>query len=118
MQKQLRTVRLGPGQIYTGWCRRACDGAVVELAFRQSDEGMVVAAVKLREVHDIGVVGMKADRETAWFLKRCVAAIKQEGLLIILDGEVHTVAPDRVDLSSIAYQQYLSPNETAGPFRK
>lgn len=116
MQRQRRTVRLGPGQIYTGWCRRACDGAVVELLVRDADG--VIDAVKVREVHDIGVVGLKADRETAWYLKRCVAAMAQEGLLLIVDGEVHTVSPDRVDLTEIAYQQYLSPNESAGPFRQ
>jgi hypothetical protein len=118
VEKVSRTLRLGPGQVYTAWCRRACDGAVVELMVHNGAEGLVIESAFLREVHDIGVVGLKTDRETAWFLKRCVRAIETEGLLLIIDGEVHTIPPANVDTSKVAYQQYLSPNETAGPFRR
>lgn len=118
MTRQNKVLRLGPGFVYTGWCRAACDGAAVELTYVERDGAVIVEKAKLLEVHDIGTVGLKAERETAWFLKRCVTAIQAEGLLLIVDGEVFTIPPDRVDTSNVAYQQYLSPAESSGPFRK
>ena len=117
MRRETRTLRLGPGHVYTGWCRTACDGVAIELTVVESGEVITIEAARLLEVHDIGTVGMKAERETAWFLKRCVAAIEAEGLLLIVDDEVYTIPPDKLDTSDVAYQQYLSPGESAGPFR-
>ena len=89
----------------------------MELSLVHDGDDVNVESVRLLEVHDIGSVGLKAERETAWFLKRCVVAIETEGLLLIVDGEVFTIPPNDVDTKGVAYQQYLSPSESAGPFR-
>ena len=89
----------------------------MELTVLEDGDNVTVEGVRLLEVHDIGTVGLKAERETAWFLKRCVVAIETVGLLLIVDDEVYTIPPNDVDTSSVAYQQYLSPAQTAGPFR-
>ena len=84
----------------------------------ENGDDITVESARLLEVHDIGSVGLKAERETAWFLKRCVLAIEAEGLLLIVDDDVYTIPPDKLDTSDVAYQQYLSPSENAGPFRQ
>ena len=118
LEEELEIVRLGPGNILTGWCRRACDGAVVELQMVSAGRDLVVEKAILLEIHDINLVDHHTERETAWFLKRCVSTIEQEGLTLIIRGDVYTITPDKIDTSQTRYQQFLSPGHSSGPFNR
>lgn len=110
--------KYGPERVWTGTGRRACDGAVVELVYdEQDDEGNpVLTLVRVLELHDINVAERHAEREVAWFLKRCAAQIEAEGLTLIDEEDVHYIPPERLEIGRIRFQQFCTPTNEWGPF--
>ncbi len=119
-------LRLGPEQVLTGYGRRACDGAVLELSFADPrdnpDEGEPVMSQEtlrrahLLELHDLNIAEHRAEREVAWFLKRCLVQIQQEGLTLIVEGDVYYLSPEQIDTSGVRYRQFCTPMTESGPF--
>lgn len=118
MSKTSQTLRPGPEQIFTGLGRRACDGAVVEVDFELEEDGQEQAvAARLLELHDLNIAERRSEREVAWFLKRCLGRIREEGLTLIIDQKVHYFSPSQVTVEQIRYRQFCTPSTEAGPFQ-
>jgi hypothetical protein len=118
MKKTTHTLRPGPEQIFTGLGRRACDGAVLEVDFEQDGEEPEVAVkARLIELHDLNIAERRSEREVAWFLKRCLSRIRQEGLTLIIDQQVHYLPPEHIEVEQIRYRQFCTPPTEAGPFQ-
>ena len=108
--------RFGPDRVLTGTGRRACDGLEVELNLESQGGQVSLKTVKILEVHDINSAEKRAEREVAWFLKKCVGLIKSEGLTLIDKEEIYYVPPDQIVVEKIRYQQFCTPPTRWGPF--
>jgi len=108
--------RFGPNRVLTGTGRRACDGLEVELQFKSNDGQVSLTGVRILEVHDINSAEKRAEREVAWFLKKCIGLIKAEGLTLIDNEQVYYVTADQVVVGKIRYQQFCTPSTRWGPF--
>jgi hypothetical protein len=114
MNPEPRLLRLGPEQVFTGLGRRACDGAVLELDFSPNNPEPTLA--RLLELHDLNLAERRAEREVAWFLKRCLARILEEGLTLIVEKDVFYLAPNQIEASQVRYRQFCTPPSEPGPF--
>ncbi len=110
-------IRFGPGQIFTGWGKRGPDGLVADLLFRGKEPTLSIQKAKILELHDINIAERHAGREVAWYLKRSLALLQAEGVLLLHKGELYFVPPERLDAQGVRYQQFFSPSNTRGPFR-
>lgn len=113
-----QAVRFGPEKILTGWGRRVCDGAVIELTQLEEEGSTRIIAAKVRELHDINIAGRRAEREIAWFLKRGLALIEKEGLTLIMEEDVYYVPPHAIEHEGIRYRQFCTPAHNRGPFSR
>lgn len=114
----MKTVRkrFGPGRVLTCTGRRACDGLEVELQIEERGSLQVVVEARVLELHDINVAERRAEREVAWFLKRCTTLIEAEGLTLIDKEDVYYIPSDRVVIGKVRYQQFCTPSPQWGPF--
>ena len=108
--------RFGPGCVLTGSGRRACDGVEVELDLQEVDGQLVAVEARLLEVHDINAAERRAEREVAWFLKRCTTMMATEGLTLFDKENVFYIPPDKVVIKKVRYQQFCTPPMQWGPF--
>lgn len=111
-----KTLQLDPGEVLTGWGRRACDGALVEVDTRTLDGREELIRARIVELHDVGVADQRTPQDVALFLRRCLGQIEREGLTLIVAGEVHYLSPAWVSVQQAKLRQLCTAPERPGPF--
>lgn len=113
---QTQRVHVPPGALYTGLREYACDGAILELQVEGTREQPRVTSCTIRELHDVNVGQRRTRHDVGSFLRRCLRRLKKEGLILVMEGQVLTVPPDRVTVEEIRFQQFCTAGQAEGPF--
>ena len=109
-------VHLGPGEIWTGQHRYACDGAIVRLSWTRGDPPRIESVI-IEQLHDINVARHRRRSETREHLRRCLKLMTREGLIIRLDGEPHVVRAEAVRASPrLTLHAFHRAEHRHGPF--
>ena len=109
-------IHVPPGSLYTGLREYACDGAVLKARVEGTRDQPRVSSCQILELHDVNVGQRRTRHDVGSFLRRCLRRIKQDGLIVVMDGQVLTIPAERISVEKIRFQQFCSQAEAAGPF--
>lgn len=109
-------IHIPPGSLYTGLREYACDGALIEAMVEGTKAEPRIVSCQILELHDINVGQRRSSHDVGAFLRRCLRRIRQDGLILVFDRQVVTVAPDRITVQKIRFQQFCSQSYSDGPF--
>ena len=113
-------LHVGPGELWTGTKRYACDGAVVDVVLRdpEADEPEV-ERLTIVQLHDINVSRHRTQAELREHLRRCLRLLVTEGVLITKADQPVLYARAGVVRTSpqLALHAFHRQEKSYGPFR-
>ncbi|RAL20798.1 hypothetical protein DL240_15910 [Lujinxingia litoralis] len=105
-----------PGGVYTGLREYACDGAVVRALIGGSTEEPRLEGCEVLELHDLNVGQRRTRHDVGAFLRRCLRRLRQDGMILVVDGVVLSIPGDRIEVKRVRFQQFCSRAQALGPF--